>query len=253
MIPSICKGLTSDLNNQLGSLSEIGNALNKTNTDLNNQLGGLTDAIPSDVGDITSGVDQLGDAISSGIPDIPNIEDIENMLKECDILGKIKNPMDIIDSFLSNSLTTISDLISNTLGSLFDLIEFPSIGLINDLNDLLSKFSLGDMISQLDGLLNCLDSVCGVDVSGQVDSMNSMLDTYNIDDTGTLDMNALLSKATNVPSSIVSNISSTSNSLASQKSSALDSIYEATDALTSGLDTLVELDKTSSGIDKLFG
>ena len=235
----LCSGLTSNLDGLLGGLGQIKSAMNDPLTNLNNEISNLEGQTATPTIDINSAAGDLTNAANDSIPDLPDVSEIDKILQDCGILngsllGGVPDVSSIVGDYLNQSLNSLSNIIDKTLEALSNLIEIPVVILINSINKLLNAFGIGDMIKQLDGLLNCIDAICGTDISSQAGYVDNMLNDMNINDSGNFDPNMAFADF-NIPNTIVDNITSINDTVLSEVVSAEKQLVEVGKTVKVGL------------------
>jgi hypothetical protein len=180
---ALCTSMLSDFDRAFASvypyLGMITGPLDEIK-DKANALGGLpassAEAVESAVSSTLSIVDGIIDTIISAT----GIDRILEMIQACLALEGF-DPLAMLNKLLDYIIKGILDALS----FLADLIPEFRIALdLSWLNHILDLLNLGAKIPWLDRLLQCLDAICGADVSGRVESLTSFLGGSSIGDDG---------------------------------------------------------------------
>jgi len=234
---TMCRKLEGKLDK---GLSEMGKIRNSAWNALNDVKGALADMVgqaASPLNEMTDALDGLKNAASDAMPSFPvGTDQLEDMLKNCGILKDDLPKMSgssLFDDF-SKSVGLNFDL---SIGDYFDGIDLPEFGIGKMFDDLASKLDFLDtsgILSGLDGLLNCLDSMCGSDLSGKVDHANDLVDGMGLDVKGALDTDKLMSDS-GISSSQISNINSVKSANEENKFDLKQSTQNAGDSLVTSV------------------
>jgi len=240
----LCSGFDDKLGGAIGNLNQMKGIMNGPLSMLKNELGQLEGAAASPGNALNDGLGAISDAATDSIPSIPDVSGIEDMLKDCnilqgDLLSGLQSPASLIGGFLDQATGIAGDAISGVLGLLGDLLEAPAAFLVNQINDLLGGFGVGSLLSELDGMLNCLDSMCGSDVSGQIDQVNGILDDLNLDDMGEFDIDKAMD-GINIPSDVMENLSSLADTLKEETAKSKEELTKVADSMSDGLDKIID-------------
>jgi len=195
---SYCDELERKLDSAISSLysarSAMRDPLNQVQGKLNDYLGTPV----SDINIINNGLNQIGGAADSSVPAIPDTSDIQELMDKCLDL-KLNFELNTPEGIVGDFFRQIGDALADALGAVFDLIgdviEFVIGKLFQLIDTILSQFDLSGLLGLLDGFLDCIDVMCGRDVSGKIDTVNYLLDDMNVGDDGKLDRGKLFSTA----------------------------------------------------------
>ena len=237
----MCQDLEAKLDSAIASLEKAKNAMKNPLDGIFSQLDGLIGTTATPVDDINSALGDMEGKLNDAIPKAPSgIDEVMDMLSKCSILeedmGKVSGTK-LEVNFTSISTKGFTDAISNALDDLQSLAEFPIAKALEGLKDLLAGFGLGEIISSLDGFLNCLDGMCGSDISGKMDYVNNLIDEMKINDDGELDMETIY-KESGAPSDSISNLANIGNKLSESKDSASTGIADATAGLVDSVKSI---------------
>jgi hypothetical protein len=175
---AVCKHLLGELD---GNLNKIRGAMKTLKRDFGSLKLSLGDYIPTE--DISAVLDMV-----SNVP-IPDFGEgggeLMDMITSCTYLEG--------SPFLSNPGSAAASMIGAFVDAAYDVLgEISSIDLdmslnLNRLTDKLGAFDLTSAIPGADKIINCLSSICGTDVSDQIDEMNALMNDMNLGDDGNLD------------------------------------------------------------------
>jgi len=245
----VCSGFEDKLSGMLGRLDEMKEVMSSPMSQLEDMMGGLEDSAASPAGDIETGADSVADAASGAIPDIPDTSEIEDIMASCfamedDLLGGLSSITNMIGGFIDSVMEILGDAISGVLDLLGDLLEAPAAFLMEQINKLLEMFDLGSLLSGLDGYLNCLDSVCGTDISNDIDYVNNMLEDLNLDDKGNFDLDMMVAKlktqGKDIPDDIVINVKSLGSSIKEESSKSVEQLKAVAASMTDSMEKIVD-------------
>ena len=239
-----CQDLEAQLDEKIAVLEQAKEAMNAPTKLLNKELGKLIGGPASSAGDILAAKDTIQGGVDDNTPAIPNTDEIENMLKDCgllsdNILSGKTSPAAAVGDFVKKAGDAVEDAIGKALEAISNLLEAPAATIINAINDILDKIKVPDVLGALDGILNCLDAMCGSDVSGKVDYVNTLASDMKIDDNGALDVDTLFSEA-GIDQGQADNIKEIGTKIADAKSSAQEQAASSGEALGGGIKELVK-------------
>jgi len=134
--------------------------------------------------------------ISLNLPDInlPGISFGDIFDGPADAISGLFDRMNI--GAITDFAESLQDGASDLLNSIYS--GMPELGIANALNDLLdsvSVFNFMDLIPKMDGLLNCLSSICGRDVQSRMDNMNSLVSDLYLNDDGSMNLGSMMDSA----------------------------------------------------------
>ena len=185
----LCDKLYSDLIQKQNNLRNIAMSNRDSIFGMSDRLRGLTP---------TSNFASILGQLSTLRGLLPNLDqgsaELYNMLLNCTWLGsQIVNPSDALYSIIGVLNGKIGDLMRG-MGS------DPFMKAINDLFGLgnrLGTYDLFGLTGQIDQILQCLDAVCGFDVSDDIDDINSNMDSLTLDPYGRFDSGSMVNNINN--------------------------------------------------------
>jgi len=248
---AMCAGIESQLDSAIATLEKAKNAMKNPLDGIFDQIGALAGSAATPADDINNALNDMTSGINDAIPKPPSgLGEVKDMLSKCGILeadlDSISGTKLSVD-FGSISASTFTDALNGLLDDLQSLAEFPIAKALEALKDLLAGFGLGSIISSLDGFLDCLDSMCGSDISGKIDYVNQLITDMKINDDGELDMESIYQDS-GASSDTISNLANIGNKLSESKDSAASGIADA----ASGLVDAVSSIKQGSVVDALI-
>ena len=251
----LCSGFDDKLGSMMGNLDQIKSAMGSPMSMLKGELSKLEGGVASPVGDMEDGLEAVTSAATDSIPSIPDVSDIEDILKDGSILqgnllSGLQSPASLISGFLDQAIGIIGDAIGSVLDLLGDLLEAPAAFLINQINNLLEGFGLGSLLAELDGLFNCLDSVCGTDVSGDIDQVNGILDALNLDEVGKFDITKI-TDGMNIPTDVMKNVTSLADTIKEETAKSKEGLAEVGDTMSKGMDKIIDANIDSENTEEL--
>lgn len=187
-----CSKFGSQLNNHIKTLDEARAMIDGPMAMLRKTANTLSGQIPSDTDTINEEKNKLRGLIDAQIPPVPDTDEIEDILEKCGLIqaGLLDGLLSLdalLDMFFNQQAGGLTDAIKKGLADMLNILEKGMAYLINMIGELIKKLNLKALLEYIDGLLECLDSVCGSDVSGQVEYINRTLDDLCIDDAGEFD------------------------------------------------------------------
>jgi len=240
----LCSNLEDQLSSKMKNLDYINSILQSPSSLLKSELTNLVGLTASPIGDITNATGLISTAAADSIPSIPNTNDIENILQDCgllqgNLLDGLISPSILVDSYLGAVTKALFDSINAVLNSLGNLIEAPAAFLMNEINNQIKGFGFGTILSELDSIINCLDNLCGKDMSNDIDYVNNVLDDLSIDYYG----NFYPSWATtgySLSQDIIDNITALNDTLVSETTVAKTSLTEVGSAMESSMNQILD-------------
>lgn len=189
---SYCSKYGQLLDRHIRTLDDLRDVLDVPLALLRKHMNTMSGSTPSDTDTINDEMSKIKDLIDGHIPEFPDTDTIDNMLEKCGLMksGLLDGLIDIdalLDIFFDMQAGGISDTIQKALADMLDIAEKGAAFLLNALGELVKKLNLKALLDLLDPLLECLDSMCGSDVSNQVEYINRTLDDLCIDDAGNFD------------------------------------------------------------------
>jgi len=176
---ALCDSMLASLKKQMKQFTDVTNKMQNTVNDLGSKLSEIT---PDD------NINDSINTITNNVPDFSaNIDDFNDLINGCTAFSMmgIKNPADALNDFLNNKKPSFGNPLTDMAFNLFDLSKK-----INELNP-------SNLIADIDKFINCLDGVCGYDVTEQIDEINNTMDKSSLDINGNFDMNNMMLKANN--------------------------------------------------------
>jgi hypothetical protein len=258
----ICGGFDTKLSDTLGSFDQMYSAVKGPMNDLTKAMGKLSDVVPSSSNDITNGIGDIESAATAAVPDIPDVSDIESILQDCgllqgDLLSGLSNVADLIAGYIEQAIGIVTDAISGVLDLLGDLLEAPAAFIMDQINKLLGLFGVGDLLSYLDGLINCLDSVCGSDVSGAIDHVNYIVEDLHLNDAGEFDLDkmveTMIADGKNIPAEATKNVKSLGDSLAKEATKAEEGVDKVATVMSEGMDKIIDANVDTTPVEVAAG
>ena len=235
-----CSDFGDKLDGILGSLDQGKNMLNSPFDLLRGELNGLSGMAASPINDISNGLGSLADTALDAVPPLPDVGELERIMQACGLLrggllDGILDPLALLGDFLGQLLSMLDGLMSLALGALGDilgLIEAGAAFILNEINKLLSLLGIDKLLAKLDGLLNCIEAICGrsFSVPTIVDPVNpglkipkvekfymdyiddtmkyvdNILNDMNLNDFGKFEPEKMFAEFKNIPQDVFNNI-----------------------------------------------
>jgi hypothetical protein len=166
MTNSVCTDFTNQLDKISTGLSGAEAAVNGPLGLLKSGLGNLENEAATPINEIDDATNLIEDTMSSSIPPVPDTSDIDNILQNCGLLkSNLLDGLMSIEELVSDFINVITDLLGKALNGILDglsaLIEGPIAFLINEINSILKSLGIADLLSNFDGLFNCIEAICG--------------------------------------------------------------------------------------------
>ena len=141
--------------------------------------------------DIEDAINQMKNNLDGLIPDLgPGLDsELLNILEKCEILEiSPTESLGKIAKDLSNGLlTSVSDFLTTTVENLASLPEYPVAAAMLEINELLDNLEFPNILDYMDKALQCLDALCGRDITSQAQQIDDLLDEMYLTDNGQLD------------------------------------------------------------------
>ena len=247
---AMCKDLEAKLDAAIATLEKAKKSMEHPLSGIFNKLDAMVGQIPTPGDDINNALGDLSGKLNDAIPKPPSgIDEVKNLLKKCSILEADLPSMSgtkLGISFGKVSLKGYTDALKSALDDLQSLAEFPIAQALEGLKGLLAGFGLGEIIKGLDGFLNCLDGMCGSDISSKMEYVDQLISDMKVKDDGTLDMETIYSES-GAPSGVISNLANIGNKLSESGDSATTGIADA----AAGLVDSVKSIKSESILSKI--
>ena len=197
----MCRKMEESLDTKLGELAKVKNMINGPLDSLTGKLSDMVGRVATPLDEMESTLGDLKSAASDAIPKTLGVDEVKDLLEKCGILkGELPSLSDT--AILDNYTKDIGSSFKNMLGSFFgglDLdLDFPEIGvgnMLGGLKSLLDKVNISGLLGGLDGYLNCLDSLCGANVSDKLDYANNIVDDMKLTAEGALDVEGILNSS----------------------------------------------------------
>lgn len=240
----ICGGFDDKLSGYMSTIDQFKTAMNAPSTLLNDEINNLIGEVASPANDLTDGLNTIENSITGSIPEVPDVTDIEDILKACgllqnSLLSGAQSAADLVSDFISQITNILTDAISGALNLLGDIIEAAVAFAINAINDVLDFFDLPNLLSGLDALFNCLDAVCGTDVQNDMDYITETLNNLNIDDQGNFDADMAFADL-DISTDIKNNVALITDKIAEDSSSSKDALDQVAASMSDSFDAIID-------------
>jgi len=246
---SMCQDMEVKLDAAIASLEKAKKAIEHPLQGVFDKIDALTGSIPTPENDINNALGDLGGKLNDAIPKPPSgVDEVKDMLSKCGILNE---ELPSISSTKLNvkfegiSIKGYADALDSALDDLQSLAEFPIAKALDAIKGILEGFGLGSIISGLDGFLDCLDSMCGSDISGKMDYVNQLMDDMKVNDDGTLDMETIYTES-GASSGTISNLANIGNKLTESSGDATAGIADAAAGLVDSVKSIKQESVLSS-------
>lgn len=178
---------------------------------------------------INQAFSDIDNNISSIVPPPPAFLEIPDLINACSFLQ--------VDPFLSDPLVMVSfmlnDLKSECMDALFEITSLPEILLgraLADISGILSSSGGGLAIMNGGLLINCLQNMCGLDMTTQLNSLNSVLSATFVTPSGIFDPPSLVLSIGGIGSDIADNVNACTDKITNIYSSIEDNCSQAIDS-----------------------
>ena len=194
--------------------------------DLQDVIDVLKDKIPSGQDLLDLKLSELDDALADDAPDFSDIDKIQEILVSCNILQEMlqfPNFAGILDSYLRDLESNISGTLESALALLEALVEYPVAYLVNMINGFIESYDLSVDVQRLRDLLQCINAVCGRDVSSELLELNNLLDGAYLTSAAGLNTSRLYSEGGLTPQHIL-NVTTCVSRIESSTNNAISSV-----------------------------
>jgi hypothetical protein len=199
MTDTYCEGFVQTLDSIVVTVTGIEGVLLTPVLALIDLLDSLTGQIPSPQDDIRAGIESIQKGVSDATPIWEGIEEFQNALVQCSLLEEKvidQSPISLINGLVGSVGNTVVGVVDDVVDTLSALIEMPAAVAISKINALIESLGIADLLSELDQLIACLDSMCpGYNVGTQLDIIVEKLGNVHINESGTLDLGTLYNNA----------------------------------------------------------
>lgn len=138
-------------------------------------------------------INEVQNAAAGLIPDASDYDKLVEMAKSCNYLSQEQPDA---TALVNKTTGPLLDNANNTINSLVaGCPEFDAVGLFNGLLNMLNSKKIDIMTKELESILACMNSVCGMDIQGRLDRLNNFLSKCCLDGDGKLNMDSVLSSA----------------------------------------------------------
>lgn len=240
---SICNKLVFDFNALIAPVNASKGTIINATSDIQGLLNTTSFANEATINNAIASFLQDTD---DNLPDTSELEELSNLIKNCDYLSDLK-PVAIIGSSINTAVDKIDELVDNVgVG----LPEFNLGGIASKINDLLfgnipGSDQISELLSKADKLIECLSTYCGGEYPTQVSdfttTVNDLYDDLNIvsnplsSEYGKYDMQSLYDGA------------GVSAADQSKVTSVINSVDVSKDAATTKINSVVNAIKTNVG------
>jgi len=273
-ISALAAGFCSDFGDQvdgiLGGIAQAKDMLNSPFDLLRDELNGLLGEAASPLNEISSGLDSLADTALGAIPPLPDVSELERIMQACGLLrggllDGILDPLALLSGFLDQLLGMLDGLMSDALGALssvLGLIEAGAAFILNEINKLLNMLNIGNLLSKLDGLINCIEAICGRSfnipttigepvqptserfyldyIDDTMDYVNNMLNDMNLNDFGEFEPEKMFAEFENIPTEVFDNITSIADTVIEESKGAEEMMVALVDDMAPVMNDLVD-------------
>lgn len=251
-----CKDLETQCDDAIKILQQAQSAINGPTKELDKNLKGILGQPASAVNDINSASDDITNTANDATATPSGAGAIEDVLKNCgilqaDVLSGKTSPAESIGKFLESASNSLSDAMDTAMDLISSLAEAPVAAIINTINDILEPFDLKGIFSKLDGIFDCLDSMCGSNISGKVDYVNDLADQMQLDSEGNFDTNTILQNS-GISSEQISNITTLGDKISTAKDNAAAAAASSADSLGDGVKNLTKPPPVAQKVKSFF-
>lgn len=244
LLGNTCKDLERQLDDKIRVMEQAKEAVNAPTKLLNKELGKLIGEPASSAQDLSDATNAIQSGVDENTPTIPDTSEMEDILQSCgiiedNILSGKTSPAAAVGAFVSEAANAINRGVNDALDTISDLLEAPASFLVNAINDILKNIKIPDILSSLDGILDCLDSTCGGDVSGKVDYVNNLMSDMKLNDSGLIDTDTIFTEA-GISQDQMNNIGDVTTKITDAKLAADEQALAASDALGGGIKDIMK-------------
>lgn len=228
-----CEDLESQLDAGISSLTQAKATIDGALSEVDALLA-IFDLLASSTAEqITNGIFDIQSAATDSIPLIPDASDMEDLINACTqfkVNFDLGSPRGIAEDFANKAANALGTAIGSAFDILTGLPEFAISELLNGIEDILSQIQIPDLLGLLDGILECLDQVCGSDVSSEVDQIDDLLNGMSLDDSGLLDKSTIFSDS-GISQDKIDDLTTIGDQIVSAKDDAADALQTSKDIL----------------------
>ncbi len=188
---TICQKLESDFNQMNSQISKYRKAIRNSISSVKTVIQALT---YSAVDAINNASDELNDNIDDYVPKFNSqdkIDEIQDIINSCTYLQTSNlDVLSILRLIDDSTRDTIDDLINSVISS---LPEYDVAKLLNNIMKQYTQWDVADLIDKLFKVLDCIEAICGRDVSVDISEIEDLLADMYLLSTGEFDCTTLYS------------------------------------------------------------
>lgn len=186
--------LLDDLDGRMESLTSIKDVMTDPIDSLKTDLTDLNSKPVTDSTILSTAMSDLTIQSINIIPGTPDVSDLESMMNNCDLLEDsfLNKPQNTLYTELLNSnVSLVENVLEDAKSSIFAGIpEYSPSKTTNEINKRLITFNTPTILSETNGLVNCLDNF-GIDVSSYISDISGILSLLGITNLGALDLTTI--------------------------------------------------------------
>jgi hypothetical protein len=234
----ICSQTTAALDLALDNLYKYRYLLMKYNDEI---LNFFDDMVWNAEDTIINGANTVLSNLSSMVPDVSEVDEITNILNVCVFFkeGSIPSASSLINSAVDSVYSNAESIIDGLVGV---LDEFKIGGLLKSLENYISTYKIPNIVDKITKMLNCLDAICGVDITSRLQGLNQFLSDCYLDGSGQTTLWEELSDKCEGVESKINNLEAVYNSLTNTYSSIgteITSVYNSAKEVGSTISELI--------------
>ncbi len=236
---ALCDKMLSDLDTALSLFEMEQNTISKLINSVNKEMS-FSIEMPTGGDELNAIQNEVGNLINDNVPkfDQDTIDEVNDLMLQCFHFQGF-NP----NTLLANLISFITDKINALIDFMTLHIPEFKFGLsLSDIDFKLKGPSLGGLIPEMDGLINCLSNICGQDLDPYIDRMNGAMDSLHMTDEGEFDVDAIFDQTTDQAQNVINNnIKQAKNSYDNVKTQVSDSATNLWNTSKSKIDTVKNL------------
>ena len=232
-----CDDFEAKLDSAIKTLKSAHKFVDKKVADLKSAANDLIPEPTSPPSSIDSANNTVTESVKEETPDFTNVNDVLNVFNACGLMkSKIQfSSQTNVEKTISKHVQKgVNNAISNVGISLAGIAEYPVSVLSKQINEYLAKIKIPDLLGNIDKYMECIDAMCGRDLSSKIDEVNELMEGWEIDETGFIDTNKIISSV-GVAVEKVTNVNSLLNNIAKQETAALNTIAQSTNLISTAM------------------
>jgi hypothetical protein len=189
----------------------------------------LHDMTWSTTADVLNSIQNVIDNAGTLIPDLNEWDNVINTMIACDFLKKtFPTPTSVVNGITEPIINNATNGIV-ALGN--HLPEFTASKLFDDVSSSIEVDGVNDHISDIEGALACLSSICGVDITDRAQKLHTFIQDCSFKPSGELDFDKILSNAGITDPAKLNNINDVKDTFGAVKTQVVSKTSEGIDVV----------------------